>query len=236
MSGTSETVAACCCPISPCPCLNGQSSVVVSWSGSVQFVEMSCLDYWQERINGGYFLNASSSGGSNTYAMPAMAVPFYGSCGAIACFSQEVGMERYAIFTMPPAGSPASTYCALEQRHHLGTIPWLMNNHVSVSRPTPANPKWRVEIWIGGIKIFFISTDPNYTCWPTTFVVAANSPHPASGTPMVSQVGVYVSNQLGCGFSYVIGYPADYVWPATTSYGGTSRTRVYINLGTVSIS
>lgn len=242
MSGTSETVAACCCPISPCPCASTLSSIVVNWTGSITLTPMTCLDYWQtyitQKATTGYsdcgFICSFSSVSPIVYTIPSAVVSLSSgasTCGGVTCSTKDYEFNRWYL-TASPWNWTAAEYCSFEEHdiYPFPTYTWRIGYGVSVMMPTPSNPKWRIFIETGAFVLKFISTDPDYSCTPTSFMLDPTHPLPEQGTACWGNCGG-TGSCLTCA---VLDVPP--TWNGCGFQGNQRRHRITFVAGSVSIS
>jgi hypothetical protein len=244
MSGTSEIVAACCCPISPCPCATTLTSIVVNWSGSITLTPMACLDYWQTFITQTATQGFSdckwqcNTASVNTvvYTMPSTVVSLsYGGsgCGGTTCYSRTESFKRWVIPFIPFGGyATAAEYCQNEVQDvlYFSTYRKVIGYGVTVYMPNPSNPKWRININAGSVTLRFISTDGNYSCTPTSFVLDASFPLPVQNQPCYG----HCNNPDPCNSCTYLDYPP--IVSNCSYFGPDTRHRVTFDAGSISIA
>lgn len=244
MSGACEVMTACCCapfPPGSCPCASGLSSIVVNWTGSVTLAPMTCLDYW------GTYITATNTGantdcgwqcslssvGTIVYTMPSTVVTLLpATCGGESCYEKTVSFERFVIPFIPFGGyATAAEYCQNEIKDvlYFSSYRNKVGYGVSVSMPTPSNPKWRITIAAGGVSFRFISTDADFSCTPTTFVLDPLILQPEQNSACHGHFGTNV-----CNTGEWIDYPPTLTY--CNYFGVNTRHRVTFNAGSLSIS
>ena len=239
MSGTSETVAACCCLSGPCPCSSVLSSIVVNWTGSITLTPMSCLDYFQtaitQRATTGYtdcgWICSFSAANPIVYTMPSTVVSMsLAFCGGSTCYSKNYEFKRWYL-TASPYDWTAERYCEFEVQddYQFSTYTWTIGYGVSVSMPTSQDHRWKVSIKTGAVTIKFISTDPSLTCTPTSFMLDPNWQLPPQNIPCYGNC-----DGTDCATCHLVDVPA--IWAGCGFQGNDRRHRLTFNAGTISIS
>ena len=176
----------CCCNRPSCLCRDLYTTMTAKWTGSVTFRPLECREYWRRWANDPASLCGNTARlvlpSIETFGMDSIIVPQLSSigCSSTACRTYTRTVQRYFASFVPFPGSPE--YFDPQFRCQYDTLdspqsPYqLQFNHSILVRGPQTNPssgspipKWEVQLRIGSVSLWFVSTGPDFSCLPQEF-------------------------------------------------------------------
>jgi hypothetical protein len=260
-----EYSAGCCCgDPSPCPCSSAYTSITVKWNGFVRLDPMNCVEYNKQNLEVQQSTGFDISRCRLQSRMEPLGSVLYGSISHTFLLQpsvctyytfREMVVQQRSRYVSPSCAGPSNPLgypcepgriCANElvfdafyriYRYRIGYELSLYLPQAASPPFIPARPKWGVQIKFSDSHyISFRSTDPDFSCNPTTWQresigfdldynpPAQNNADGAKCWPVMS-VGGSVDSNTGSTFQFEDLTPdpdwSTYIHPPSTCYVAT---------------